>query len=837
MPDTSMFTDPVPAPDANVLQETLEYLGAVNDILKVMGRSAFDLTAVLQTVVTRAASLSRANRASLYQYRDGACHFDVGINVSPGDEVRARTTGSDPDSLIGRTLRQHAAVQIVAGTEENAADGGGMRAILGVPLLRDGVPIGVITLERTSATPFSGRQIEVVTTFADEAALAIENARLLRELREERETADRERAEMQTIFDNMTDGVVLAEEDKRWVLVNKPLYRINGWPEGVASERPSSDEVRAMLAKGFLPRRHATVDADIDWVRQRFIDADGTPVSSQRTNGNHVEVRWIKLGDGKRRLGMYRDITLLKQQEDRLTQERDAARIARAEAEAANHAKSTFLATMSHEIRTPMNGVLGMLEVLEHQGLGREQEETLGIIRESAAALLHIVDDVLDFSKIEAGRLDLEETVFSLSEIVGSVVRGFHPQAEAKHLRLGGTIDPGAADTLLGDVTRVRQILFNLLGNAVKFTERGSVHVRAGTELQEDGRTRLILAVSDSGIGIDTERQMHLFQPFAQADNSTTRRFGGSGLGLSIVRRLAQLMGGDITVESAVGEGSVFTVHLMLNVATEAAQTPVPPEADAAVAGSGHVLIVDDHPVNRAVLLRQLGLLSITADAAADGREAMEFWRPGRYAAVLADMHMPFLDGYGLTAEIRTHEAANGAPRTPIIAVTANAMRGEEERCLSAGMDAYLAKPLSLARLRQTLQRWMTVTMPVRKPKQSVLIDRTVLAEWLGDDQAAIDASLTRFLTSALQSAEDIEAALLVSDMPEVESIAHRLTGSALTLGMNGLGAAAGRIETAARGGDAPACDVALVSLRQTMRDTEVEITGGHRRQHDDLPV
>jgi signal transduction histidine kinase/DNA-binding response OmpR family regulator len=836
---------PSSAQERDILRETLEYVSAVNDVLKIIGRSASDLATVLQTVVTNAAQLSRADCAILYQYQDGVCRFDVACNLPPDYEAFARAAliVAGPETLIGRTIQQCRVVQIVDALSDAdygpkaQAKIGGIRSMLGVPLLRDGIPIGVMALARSSVTPFTDRQIEIVTTFADQAAIAVENARLLHEVRASRQTADRERAEMQTILDNMTDGVVLAEPDGRWVLVNKPMYRINGWPDDVASSRPSTEEVRAMLRNGYMPRRHATLEEDIAWVRDRFIKADGSPVASLRTNGNQVEIRWIKLADGQRRLGMYRDITLLKQQEDRLMQERDAAEAARAEAEAANQAKSTFLATMSHEIRTPMNGVLGMLEVLEHQGLGRDQQETLGVMRESASALLRIVDDVLDFSKIEAGRLDLEETVFSLSDLVSGVVRTLHPQAAAKRLRLGGTTAPGSADRVLGDVTRVRQILFNLLGNAVKFTERGSVHVEAGTGSLGEGRQRVTLVVTDSGIGIDPDRRFLLFQPFAQADSSTTRRFGGTGLGLSIVRRLAQLMGGDVSVESVLGQGSVFTVSLMLNTALAAVEHPSDPQVVESSATAGHVLIVDDHPVNRAVLARQLGLLSVTADAAADGREALELWRPGRYAAVLADMHMPFLDGFGLTAAIRARENEGTGPRTPIVAVTANAMRGEAERCLDAGMDAYLAKPISLARLRETLQRWMTVRMPHRKPAPPSLVDRTVLAEWLGDDQAAIDASLTRFLESAKVSEREIEAALEGADMAGVEVVAHRMMGAALTLGMRGLGEAAGTIEVAARDGDRSACRIAIKALAQVVRDTEAEIVPPKAGANASIPL
>jgi len=250
-----------------------------------------------------------------------------------------------------------------------------------------------------------------------------------------------------------------------------------------------------------------------------------------------------------------------------LRERTDAAEAARAEAEAANEAKSTFLATMSHEIRTPMNGVLGMMEILERQGLGEDQLPLVATMRDSAQALLRIIDDVLDFSKIEAGGLELETTAFSLSGLVAGAVDTLRPQANAKGLAVGAEIEPGSNDALVGDPTRIRQVLFNLLSNAVKFTERGEVVVRAGTAPVGGGRTRVTLAVKDTGIGLDAEQQARLFQPFSQADSSTTRRYGGTGLGLSIVRRLAQLMGGDVAVDSASGVGSTFTVTLTLEAA------------------------------------------------------------------------------------------------------------------------------------------------------------------------------------------------------------------------------------------------------------------------------
>jgi CheY-like chemotaxis protein len=271
-------------------------------------------------------------------------------------------------------------------------------------------------------------------------------------------------------------------------------------------------------------------------------------------------------------------------------------------------------------------------------------------MRDSAQALLRIIDDVLDFSKIEAGRLELEETAFSLSGLVSGAIETLRPQAAATGLAIAAEIEAGSDDALVGDPTRIRQILFNLLSNAVKFTEHGEIVVRAGTAPLGGGQTRVMLAVKDTGIGLDAAQQARLFEPFSQADSSTTRRYGGTGLGLSIVRRLAQLMGGDVAVESAPGEGSTFTVTLILEAVPAesplaALLKPAPAAPGAAVAAkhgdAARLLVVDDHPINREVLVRQLRLLGLAADTAEDGDEALAAWMPGRYAAVLADLHMP----------------------------------------------------------------------------------------------------------------------------------------------------------------------------------------------------
>src|SRR6185312_1386946 len=288
----------------------------------------------------------------------------------------------------------------------------------------------------------------------------------------------------------------------------------------------------------------------------------------------------------------------------------------------------------------------------------------------------------------EAGRLELEAAPFSLSGLIDGVLSTFQAQAVGKGLMLTGSVEPGSDDTLIGDATRVRQILFNLLGNALKFTERGRVTVSARTAPLGGGRTRVTLAVQDTGIGIDEEQRRRLFQPFAQADSSTTRKFGGTGLGLSIVRRLAHLMDGDISAESTPGEGSTFHVRLIFD---SAPQDALFASTQLSQANPGHrplrtavggerpiVLVVDDHPVNQEVLVRQLDLLGVAADTAEDGEEALEAWLARPYAAVLADIHMPRMDGYEFARRLRAVEAErhDNQARTPVVAVTANAMKG-----------------------------------------------------------------------------------------------------------------------------------------------------------------
>jgi CheY-like chemotaxis protein len=437
-------------------------------------------------------------------------------------------------------------------------------------------------------------------------------------------------------------------------------------------------------------------------------------------------------------------------------------------------------------------------------------------MRESAQSLLRIIDDVLDFSKIEAGKLNLEQTTFSLSGLMDQVRQTFLPLGEAKGLSVTSVVDPGSHDALIGDPTRVRQIFFNLVGNALKFTERGGIALRASTAPLGGERTRVTLVVQDTGVGLSEEERSRLFRPFSQADSSTTRRFGGTGLGLSIVRRLAELMDGSVMVESELGRGSTFTVELTLVAAADDASLlgllhPAPAAASSSIVRDEHlkVLVVDDHPVNREVLSRQLAILGIDSDSAVDGAEALAMWQSGDYALVLADIHMPRIDGYELTRRIRAVEAQSGAPRTPLVAVTANVMKGEEERCLAIGMDAYLGKPISIDRLQVTLERWLPISPePARGEAAATtdVLDRSILGAWLGDDVSAVRSLLQKFRDAALTAA------------------AHRLKGAAAAVGAVGVEHRATSLEAAAKAGDWSRCRQELDPLAADIRRVIVEI-------------
>ena len=394
-----------------------------------------------------------------------------------------------------------------------------------------------------------------------------------------------------------------------------------------------------------------------------------------------------------------------------LAASRDALRAARRQAqdrgqaaEEANAAKSSFLAIMSHEIRTPLNGVLGMAQAMAADELAPVQRERLDVVRQSGEALLAILNDVLDLSKIEAGRFELENIVFDLSDLAKGAHSAFTALANKKGISFALTIDPDAQGAYVGDPTRVRQILYNLISNALKFTDHGEVRVSVRRDVG-----MLAIIVSDTGLGIAPDRLSTLFEKFVQADASTTRKFGGTGLGLAICRELASLMGGSIRAESTLGHGARFIVGLPLERAadTHAAAVRAPTAAAAGESAKLHirVLAAEDNTVNQLVLktlLHQIGIEPVVVD---NGVKAVEAWEASEWDIILMDMQMPEMDGLEATRRIREGEAAKPSrARTPIIALTANAMTHQIQQCISAGMDGHVAKPLEAQKLFAALE-------------------------------------------------------------------------------------------------------------------------------------
>jgi signal transduction histidine kinase/ActR/RegA family two-component response regulator len=371
-------------------------------------------------------------------------------------------------------------------------------------------------------------------------------------------------------------------------------------------------------------------------------------------------------------------------------------------AESANRAKSAFLATVSHEIRTPLNGVLGMAQAMRVDPLSPVQSGRLDVISQSGEALLRILNDILDLSKIESGKLDLEMADFDLEAAVKDACAAFAPTAALKGVGLELTVSPDVSGGWRGDATRVRQIFYNLIANAVKFTDAGQVKV--SVEMIDEG---VRFEVLDTGVGIPADRIEALFDKFVQADSSITRRFGGTGLGLAICRELCVAMGGRIAVTSTVGEGSRFTVDLPLARASRSALAVAPPPANLTPLTSGdtlRVLAAEDNPINQLVLRTLLGQIGIDPTIVNDGAAAVAAWEASDWDLILMDVQMPVMDGPSAARAIRAREAETRRPATPIVALTANAMSHQLDDYLAAGMTGFVAKPIEVAALFAAIQ-------------------------------------------------------------------------------------------------------------------------------------
>lgn len=607
-----------------------------------------------------------------------------------------------------------------------------------------------------------------------------------------------------SIFDNAQEGIFQITAGEEFISANPALITMFGF----------DGEQELVHGMRFTDR---WTDQDQRQAFRRTLSkgggVQGFETSAERLDGRAI---WIALtartvtdstGAVLYHEGTVEDITARKQTELDLAAAHQELQVAKDAADDAAQAKSDFLALMSHEIRTPLNGILGMTSHLLDGQLSDPQRDSLETVHTSGQYLLTILNDILDFSKLEAGAIELEQTPFAPERLISSVCDLLATQARDKDNHLSFALDAAAPRTLIADEIRIRQILINLVGNALKFTEHGQVSIRASvghlptvTGDQPDAQS-LLIEVTDSGIGISPQAIPRLFQSFRQADASITRRFGGTGLGLAICKRLVELMGGQIGCTSDLGQGSTFWFAIPVEVAE--VQAPPPPAAKPPepqpLAGLS-VLVAEDNPINQKVIRAMLERRGHRVLLVSDGQAAVEMVSKQAVDLVLMDMLMPHMDGLEATAAIRTLPAPHNS--VPVVALTANVLQGEQDRCIAAGMNAFLSKPVTPSQLFEVMAHVVTHPSPVEQPDDSAsatpVLDRSriaamarelgpdlladVIAEYRRDARAAVQTLTSRTLSAlqAVPQVHDLKSTSAGLGLRQVQEIAGRLEGLAL---------------------------------------------------------
>jgi signal transduction histidine kinase len=520
---------------------------------------------------------------------------------------------------------------------------------------------------------------------------------LLQQLMSSEALAQKKSRELEITFDRMSQGLSMFDGDGQLIVCNDRYRNMYDLPPDVAAHRVTFEAI--------IKYRYGSdgIAGDPETFVSEFRDkikrGEVSTLARRLKNGRMISVISTPTENGGW-VSTHEDVT--------------AFMAAQEAAEESSRAKGEFLANMSHEIRTPMNGVLGMADLLLSTKLTSEQQDFAATIHRSAETVLQVINDILDFSKIEAGQLEFERIPFSPRQIALDVAALFTLAAQKKgvQLRTEGVRgkpsgDEDLAITVIGDPGRLRQVLTNLVGNAVKFTSKGTVTLALAREHAPGSEARLAFTVTDTGVGMTPELLGRLFSPFTQGDASTTRKFGGTGLGLSISKRLTELMGGQIDVASTAGVGTTFTVRITFPITDARSETAAIVPLQLNFASETHVLVVDDNATNQQVAVQMLSKLGVRASVANDGVEAIEMLQRREYHIVYMDWQMSTMDGFEATRRIRRGEAGNDNKFIRIIAMTANAMSGDREKCIAAGMDDHLAKPISFGALTKSLARWL----------------------------------------------------------------------------------------------------------------------------------